>query len=284
LIIGTILAFCLVCCLAGISAMLITKKLLLFSIYLISVITVFIFFRFSLFSLLGVVFMFLALLYWSREISADVRSRIKFSPARTIGNGLRSAITLLLIAICLLYYSSVVSGPDAQAKFTENLVSSGSKAVTNVLSMYYKDKFQPQMSLDTFIGNISEPVTNVNLNTGQKDLDKAINQGLQQVQGQALVEARNSFLKTMGIQASGDETMQSVVEKIVRKNMDKYLGNFVKYIPAILALGLFFLLNIFNLIYAELIKSFSFVIFHVLVWLKFVKVQKVQVEAEKITL
>jgi hypothetical protein len=280
----TVLSFCLMLTLAGISSVLISRKLIFLLLALVTGFTVLVFFGISVWSMIAGVITVLAFFNWYREISSDLKSRIKFVPSRTLGTGLKTAITLLLLAASFSYYSFLVSGEDASEKFTNSLVATGSRAIQNVLEMYYQDKYSPKMTLDEFIANITNVLGDINLDTGQKDLNEMISQGLTQAQQQLVAEARADFLKTMGIEAAGDESMDSVVEKIVRKNLDKYLGSFQKYIPAILALGLFFLLNVFNFIYNELIKSIGYVIFHVLAWLKFVKVKKVQIEAEKITL
>jgi hypothetical protein len=279
-----IISFCLMFTLAGISSVLISRKLVFLILAFILGLSTVVFFRVSIWSVVAGIIVLLAFFNWYREISADLKSRIKFLPNRTLGTGLKTAVTLLILAASFSYYGFLVSGPNASEKFSNSLVATGSRAVQNVLEMYYQDKFSPKMTLDEFVANITDVLGDVNLDTGQKDLNEIINQGLNQAQQQLVIEARNDFLKTMGIEAAGSETMDLVVEKIVRKNMDKYLGSFQKHIPAILALGLFFLLNVFNFVYCELIKSFGYVIFHILAWLKFVKVKNVQVEAEKITL
>ncbi len=283
-VVVTFFSFCLMFVLAGVSSVLIIRKLIFLILAFMLGLSTMVFSRVSIWSVVAGIMVLLAFFNWYREISADLKSRIKFLPNRTLGTGLKTVVTVLILAASFSYYGFLVSGQDASEKFSNSLVTTSSRAVQNILEMYYQDKFSPKMTLDEFVANITDVLGDVNLDTGQKDLNEIINQGLNHAQQQLVIEARNDFLKTMGIEAAGSETMDLVVEKIVRKNMDKYLGSLQKYIPAILALGLFLLLNIFNFIYCELIKSFSYVIFHILAWLKFVKVKKVQVEAEKITL
>ena len=78
--------------------------------------------------------------------------------------------------------------------------------------------------------------------------------------------------------------MSEVIDLIVVKNISQFLDPYIKFIPALLAVGLFFLLNIFGFIYRELIKSFSFLLFHILKWIKFIYIKKIQIEAEKVSL
>lgn len=283
-VIGTLFAFCLWLCLIGTASVVIIRIWYVLLLGVLAAASMFVFFDFSMWSLLAAAVLLLAMLFWHRRISADVKSRIIFMPTKTVGTGVKSTVSLILLAAALLYYSSLITGPAASEKFTDSMVSTGANAMQNVLDMYYKDKFSPKMPLDTFIANLSSADGDIQFSTGQKNLDQAIQQGFSQAQTELIAKTREEFLKTFGIQAAGDEPMRSVIEKIVRKNLDKYIGSYMKYIPAIMAVGLFFLLNIFNFIYSELIKSFSYVIFHVLVWVKFIKVQKTTVIAEKITL
>lgn len=284
LIIGTLAAACLMICLVAISSLVITRAVLVIGMVILASASVFIFFRISLWSVIAMVILALGFFYSYREISVDAKTRIKVMSMRIVGAGARTTISIVILAISLLYYSFLVSGPDAAQKFSTSLVSSGSKAVSGVLKVYYKDKYQPAMTLDAFIGNISNIVGDIKFSSGQDKIDQAISQGFSQAQQQLVIQAREDFLKMMGIQAGGGETMESVVEKIVRKNLDKYVGSYMKFIPAILAFGLFLLLNAFNFIFASLIKLFSFVIFHILKGLKFITIQKTMVEAEKISL
>lgn len=283
-IIGTLLAFCLMLSLAGIAAVVIYRIWYVWGMGVLAAVTVFIFFPLSVWSLLAAVILLLTTLYWHHQIRIDAKSRITATPNRTIGTGLRATVSMVLLVASLLYYSSLMTGPDAQQKFTDSMVSTGTTAVQNILDVYYEERFRPSMTLDEFILNISSLDNGIKLSTGQENLDRAIQEGFDQAQSGLVREAREEFLKTFGIEAAGDEMMSSVIEKIVRKNLNKYVGPYTQFIPVILAVGLFFLLNVFNFVYSELIKSFSYVIFQILVWLKFIKVQKVQVEAEKITL
>lgn len=284
LLVGTLLSFCLMLCFMALSFAVMARKLLVLVMSVISAGTVFIFFAPSLWSVMAVALVILGMLYWWREITADLKSRIKFIPSRTIGSGIKTMVSIMLLVSSLLYYSYLVTGPNATQRFTDSLVSSGTKAVNGVLSVYYKDKYTPVMSLDQFVSLISNINGDWKLNTGQAQLDQLINQGFSQAQQQLLIQAREDFLKTLGITASGNDNMNSVVEKIVRRNMDKYIGRFQKFIPAILALGLYLLLNVFNFIYSELAKALGFVLLKMLVALKFIKIKKIQVEAEKISL
>lgn len=284
-ILSTLGAFCLMCCAVALAEILVTRKLVLLIMSVVAAATIFIFFPISLWSCVAGLLTILALIYWKREIRVDLESRLKFMPQRVISSGLKPAITLLLLAISFSYYGYLITSSNGSTKFIDGLTTDGTNVVQNIMLRFYKDKFSPHMSLDQFITNISnitEVETKVKTGTGQ--LDAVVAEGLTAVQRQAVVQARNEFLDTFKITATGNEEMQSVVRKIVSKNVERYITPYEKFIPALLALSLFFLLNFFNFLYSEIVKSASYLFFYLLVGLKFISVKKVQVEAEKVSL
>lgn len=289
-IISTLLAFCLMFTLMAVIEVVITKSWIELVITFLAGATVFIFFTPSLWSFVGFLLIVLGFLYWRRQVRLDEKSRIKFLPTQIISAGLRSAVTIILLAACFVYYSSMVTGDDVATKLTDGLVETGTTSVHRVLDIYYKERYSPTMTLDEFLLSNSTVDGQKILQkagideAGISEIDMVIEQGLSQVQREVLVQAREGFLKTFNIEATGDEEMSVIVKMVAERNIDQYIGPYKKFIPALLALSLFLLLSIFRFIYIELIKSFSFILFNILVWLKFIKVKKIQVEAEKITL
>ena len=284
-VVSTLLAFCLMFTLLAVAEVLIVKSWIELIITVLAAGTIFIFFTPSLWSLVGFLLVVLGFLYWRRQIRIDEKSRLKFMPRHTITAGLRPTVSIILLATCFVYYSFMVTGSTASMKLTDSLVETGTTSVHQVLNIYYKERYSPNMTLDEFLlSNSTVDGEKMTVETGISEIDNAIIEGLSQVQEKALAEARRGFLETFNIEALGDEEMSIIVERIVRKNLDKYIDPYKKFIPALLALGLFFVLHFFSFIYRELIKSFSFLLFHILVWLKFIKVKKIKVEAEKITL
>lgn len=294
LITSTLLTLCLMFAFIAMAEVLITKKLSLLLMAILSAGTLFIFFKPSLWSIIGFLLVLLVFMVWRKEIRKDEKTRVKFVPQKIINSGLKMAVSVVLLGACFNYYSFMVVKPNAEEHTLDGLVHKGSIAVENVLNLYYQDDFDSEMSLDEFISNISLSLTEnivndkVKVETGNEEMDQvlglAITEGLTAVQLEIVDEARQSFLDTFEIEASGTDSMDEVIDKIVKKNTIKYLDPYLKFVPVLLAVGLFFLLNIFNFIYRELIKSFSYLLFHILVWTKFVHIKKIQVEAEKISL
>ncbi|MDD5039893.1 MAG: hypothetical protein PHY34_01960 [Patescibacteria group bacterium] len=282
----TLLAFSLMFCLLAAAELLIRGKLMLLAMALAAPATVFVFFRFSVWSFIGYLIMALAFLYWRREIRIDGSSRVKFMPTRTVNVGLKTAVTLVLLAASFTYYSYLVTGNDASDRLEKSLIDDGTVAAENILRMYFKDKYNPHMELDTFIETVGiGEIENVLPNdTGSDEIDRVLDETAESAKLESITRVREELLKSLKIEAAGDEEVRDVVRKIVEKNLSTYIDPYLKFFPAIMAVGLFFLLNIFSFLYRELIKSFSFFMFCILKWTKFIRVEKEQIEVERIKL
>ncbi|MFH1207525.1 MAG: hypothetical protein V1668_02875 [Patescibacteria group bacterium] len=284
-VVSTLLAFCLMFVFFALVNVMVRNFWAALMIVAASGFTLFGFFRVNIWTLLGALVVMFGWIYWRRQVRLESKNQLKFSPQRAAAAGLSTTITILLLAVSLCYYSFLVQRTDSEAEFAERIIDGGARAVQNILDMYYRDKFSAHMPLDTFIANVGNlTAEKADIKTGQVELDRVITRGVDQAEAEAVAIARDEFLDTFKIQATGDEEMQSVVRKLVRHNTDRYLGEYMKFIPGLLALSIFFLLKIFTFVYRELIKSLSFLAFTILVWVKFLHMKKVQIEAEKISL
>jgi len=284
-IVTTLLAFCLMLCFLAVAEILITRKIIVFLMSVIAAATVFIFFHFSIWSVVGFLLVIISYLYWRREVRIDEETRTKFMPRRVIKSGLRATVSLLLLAVSFVYYGFLTVDAVADNNMTERFTEMGTNAISNVLGTYYKEKFRPSMTVDEFIEQIGfGTLEEINLNTGYGEIDAAVEEGITGAKDEAIDVAREEFLNSFGIEATGDESMKTVIGRFVGGYIDEYAEPYMKFIPALMAVGLYLVLHFFGFIYRELIKSMSYLVFHVLVWLKFIKVEKIKVEAEKITL
>ncbi|XOU94589.1 MAG: hypothetical protein ACNFW9_00820 [Candidatus Kerfeldbacteria bacterium] len=294
LVLSTLLAMCLMFTILAMAEVLVTKRIPLLLMAIFSSATMFLFFKPSFWSMVGFLLMLLAFLAWRREIRQDEKTRVKFVPQKIIDSGLKMAVSLILLAACFNFFSFMTTRPNAEIETMNSLVSNSTETVESGLLLYYGDRYDPDMELDTFINNISSSVGDaiiddkVKVDTGNEELDNAlgdaITDSLGVVQQEVVEELRNSFLATFNIEATGDESMNSIIEKIVHANITEFVDPYLEFVPALLAVGLFFLLNIFNFIYRELIKWFSYLLFHIFIWIKFIHIKKIQIEAEKIAL
>ncbi|MFC1687969.1 hypothetical protein ACFL0L_05355, partial [Patescibacteria group bacterium] len=171
---------------------------------------------------------------------------------------------------------------DGSNQMLDNAAESLSVTVNEILPSYMP-YYSPEMTLDEFIlesGSIDELPT--------LPSDFLIGEALQEVitgaQGELLADSRQSFLDTFDIEAEGTDTMDVVVHKIVSGRVDSVVEPFQKFIPAILALSLFFLLKLLQFVIRPIIQFFSYIVYKIFLFTRFVTVKKVIVEKEQLEL
>ena len=72
-----------------------------------------------------------------------------------------------------------------------------------------------------------------------------------------LDEARREFLESFKIQAQGSDTMDTVIEKILNRNVTRYVDPYEQLIPPILALSFFFIIELISFAYRYIIFALA---------------------------
>ena len=80
---------------------------------------------------------------------------------------------------------------------------------------------------------------------------------LSEAQRQLLDEARREFLASFKITAEGSDTMDTVVEKILTRNVARYVDPYEQLIPPILALSFFFIIELISVVYRYVIFALA---------------------------
>lgn len=289
---STLLAFCLMFSVVALTEIFVTIRWYFLLDCVVAAATGLLFFGINTWSILAAVIMALGWFIWRRSISNDMKTRTMFKPQQTLDTGLRSAVSIILLAVSVMYFGYITDQAKSETDVVNGLVDASMQAVNLGLDQFYGDGYDPQMSLDAFIANIirigdleEQGLSEIEeLTPDIEELDRQIKAGIAVAEQEVISKARDEFLKSFEIEATGDEPMDSVVRKVVAKNITRYVGPYEKFIPALLALSMFFLLNVFAFIYRELIKLFAVLLYHVLKWLHFFTATKVQTEVEKVSL
>ncbi len=291
-VVSTLLAFCLMFAMVALTEVLVTKRLMILLTIIVAALTSFVFFGFSVWTLIAALIMMLGFLLWRRSINDDLKTRTTFKPQKTLDAGLKGAVTIILLASSVMYYGYFIDQPNAEDRIVNGLVDTSMSTVNFTLENVYGNGYDKDLSLDAFIANItridqlkSQGVDEIdNVTPEIRALDEQIKAGLDAASNEIVAQGRQEFLNTFDIQAAGSDTMDAVVRKIVTKKVNQFVQPYQKFIPALLALSLFFVLNVFSIVYRELIKAFSLLVYQILRWLHFIKITKVQTEVEKVTL
>ncbi|MFH1535205.1 MAG: hypothetical protein ABIF80_04455, partial [Patescibacteria group bacterium] len=85
-------------------------------------------------------------------------------------------------------------------------------------------------------------------------------------------------------EAEGTDTISSVIAKIIRKYAFQFLGPYEDFITPLLALSLFFALNIFSFVFHALINMLASSLFAILQVSKFVKINEEKKDVQIVTL
>jgi cytochrome c-type biogenesis protein CcmH/NrfF len=90
--------------------------------------------------------------------------------------------------------------------------------------------------------------------------------------GQQVDQARNEIASQFNIQVGSNEQIGVVLERAIAQKYRDLFGPFVYLIPPLLALGLFFILQIFNFIFVIITMFFARILFIGLRWAGFYRI------------
>lgn len=100
--------------------------------------------------------------------------------------------------------------------------------------------------------------------------------------GQQITVARRNLLEALHVDAVGTDPVGIVLEKAIAVQLNDAFRPFKFILPPILALTLYFALQIFGFIYAWVAQFFGLLAFHLLKWTNFFKVTRETRQAEVI--
>ena len=130
--------------------------------------------------------------------------------------------------------STLQSNSQKQAAF---------KQITDQLQKVSPVFNNPQIS-----NSVSQQLSD-QLDAQQGALQQEALKQLSVAQRQLLDEARKEFLAGFRIDASGTDTMDTVVSKIMTRNVTKYVDPYEQLIPPVLALSFFFIIELFSVVF-----------------------------------
>lgn len=114
----------------------------------------------------------------------------------------------------------------------------------------------------------------------QQELARAGNEAFQR----QFTDLRNAFIQQVGIAATGETSMGEVVKMITGKYLTPKIKPYERWIPPLLALSLYFVLQIFSFLYVALINLFSLIVVGCLRGLRLVAVKKQTAEVEEMVI
>ena len=216
----------------------------------------------------GVVFIILAFIFESR-IKHDETARADFSMSRVIRGSVSIMVYALLVIIgCSIYVK-------AQAEFDKN-----PKGFYNQIGYYAArglqyvpsglGNFDPDQTFDQFV--IEQA----------KRQNPEIASAPESVRQQGLAELRRQLMERFNFQITGNPLLGQVVGGVVSEKVEKGTAPYQRFFPAIFALLVALLFRSVASLFVWLVYLVSWALFKVLLLTKFFKIEKVQVEVDKL--
>ncbi len=101
---------------------------------------------------------------------------------------------------------------------------------------------------------------------------------------QELAQARDELLSNLQIEAEGNTPMGEVIRQFLFKQISRYIGPYEKFLPTLLALSLYFTLQVFAFLYVLFITMLCEFLFWLLKAAGVVSIQRVDAQQEVPTL
>lgn len=278
------------------------------------------FFPFSLPLLLTPVILTAALGIFSYHLRKESQTRKKFLIGKILDSGMGPVIVGILLVVSVTYHSSIASKPNAGRntinRFLNNIVTSTGKILPQFIPgfrlempldefffMMSRNAFEKQLkqegiSEEKFSSELRDLLKTGKISRNQipKDLEDKIEKGtlgpedffnLPPVQEKFRAEIqknREDFLKRVGVRAEGTEEMSTVLERILGRYANQYVGPYESFIPTFLAAGLFFTLAAFGWFYKLIMKFIGWIMLKIFVRFRWVRIKEQEEKVEVMTL
>ena len=216
----------------------------------------------------GAAFIILAFFFESR-IKHDETARADFSMSRII----RASVSIMVYALLIIIGCSIYV--KAQAEFDKN-----PKGFYNQIGYYAArglqyvpsglGNFDPDQTFDEFV--IEQA----------KRQNPEIASAPESVKQQGLAELRKQLMERFNFQITGNPLLGQVVGCVVSEKVEKGTAPYQRFFPAIFALLVALLFRSVASLFVWLVYLVSWALFKVLLLTKFFKIEKVQVEVDKL--
>lgn len=216
----------------------------------------------------GVAFIILAFFFESR-IKDDETSRADFSMSRIIRSSVSIMVYALLIIIgCSIYLKTKAEFDRNPQGFYDQIGHYAARGLRYVPSGL--GNFDPNQSFDEFVVEQA------------KRQNPEFENAPEQVQEEATDQARQQLMERFNINISGNPLLGQVVAGVVSEKVENGTSKYQKFFPALFALLVALLFRGVASLFVWLVYAVSWVLFKILLMFKFFRIEKVQVEVDKL--
>lgn len=243
----------------GLGSLLINKKVILYSAFVLSLLSFFIFFhggnvmanqfREAFYYFIVLVLIFISLIFYQKRVKHEEKARIKLHFWRIFKKGLPLVFTFVCILVSLAYYFSPSLGTS---KIKLEIPQSLFDAILKPIEGLIQEKLPQGINLDI-------------------EVDKILP-----------FDQKKDMEKQFGIKVEKGDTGRDVLYKLVNTRITSLGGAYKNYIPIALAIGLFFVLRIVSILLIAFVVLFSYFAVRILIAMGFAKIVTKSIEMEDI--
>jgi hypothetical protein len=216
----------------------------------------------------GVLFFLLNLLFQTR-LQEEEKNQLNFSIRRTLGNSQVIVTYALLALLGFMIYSNVRDDfqrdPDA---FYERLSENAVKGL-------------PYVSQDRSQYNLNQSLGEFFRKQAQQQYPE-FNQVSASQQRELMNQIREEFGRQFGLNADENISLRVAMTQIVTQRMREVLGKYERFFPLVFTLLIIALLRTLIFIFNWAVLFLSWLVYKMLLAVKFVRIEKHTVEVEKL--
>lgn len=234
-------------------------------------------FHFNWYNIFIAFLFFLGLLGNFGKVKTEKADWVSLHVFRSLRHTLFWSLIVLFAFISLSYYSALeVSKEEVKVKLPPLAI----KATSNYLITLFSAHFFRGASFgaETTVDNlIQESLKNQFENPAYNALSENEKQRLIEEQ---IPVSRTELSRQVGFDISGNEKMTEIILRASNKKLNQFIAPYKSFMPLILAFSLFITLFAVSPIVKWLSIFTAFIIFKILVAVKFIKIEKIQKEVE----
>lgn len=275
------------------------------------------FFPLKLLTLIGVAGLWLVIWWGMERVAGDAHNRLAVKPQLTFGSALSVIVVAVMLVVSLLYYQQLRGTEKTSKELASRLSDQTVTLVERFLSATYTE-YRSDMPVDEVIGlqipSSAELLQDIKFDTlDQSELQNALRESLSRIEGfdpeslrvepsttradlerdldvklvdarrQLSEEVRKNLSDQFSVPILGEDKVHDVLVRIVNRQFERYIKNYVIIIPWLLALALFLILRVFSGVFLFATTWIGWAFYRLYRSLHILDIEHVTVPAESLT-
>lgn len=216
----------------------------------------------------GVIFLFLSF-WFEQRIRQDEKARVDFSLSRILRDNVYLMVYALLIIIGVnIYLKTKVEFDQNPYRFYNEIGRYAARGLEHVPTGL--GDFDPDQSFDQFV-----------IKQAEKQ-DPQFHSAPENIKNQALTQLRQELMDRFHLRIEGNPLLGDVVAGAVAAKVEESAESYQRFFPALLAIIVLALLRGLSFVFVWLTLFVSWLIYRLFLMFNFFRIEKVQVEVNKL--